>query len=205
MNAQKRKKLVVLGSSGFIGRHFLSHAAAGGYDAQFEIVGVDKVDIPVLGVRLVVADISDRKNLERILVAEQPEYIVNLAGIFQGDDMDRIIAVNATLSKHLMDIVLAHKIPVTNILLIGSAAEYDVFMRVLYRSKAAYIEEPLAIYRKHAEMCTKKIDRTKQIEEIKLVIEKFKKMDTDFVSLGDFTQYAEFNLDSAHDKLYNVQ
>ncbi len=126
MNAQKRKKLVVLGSSGFIGRHFLSHAAAGGYDAQFEIVGIDKVDIPVPGVRLMVADLSDRNSLERILVTEQPEYIVNLAGIFQGDDMDRIIAVNATLSKHLMDIVLLRKIPVTNILLIGSAAEYGM-------------------------------------------------------------------------------
>jgi len=126
MKHEDKAKVLVLGSSGFIGRHFLSYAMRCGYDATCDIVGVDIVDIPVAGGRTVVADISVRENLEHILVAEQPEYIVNLAGIFQGDGMDRIIAVNATLSKILMDIVLQHKIPVTNILLIGSAAEYGM-------------------------------------------------------------------------------
>jgi len=63
---------------------------------------------------------------------------------------------------------------------LGWAEEYDVFMRVLYRSQAAYIEEPLAIYRKHPEMCTKKYNRDTQIDEINCVIDKLKNMDVNF-------------------------
>lgn len=59
--------------------------------------------------------------------------------------------------------------------------QYDLFMRLLYRSKAAYVDEPLAIYRIHPESGTVKfMFKPNYTEELSYVVEKFKKMDPDF-------------------------
>jgi len=57
--------------------------------------------------------------------------------------------------------------------------EYDLFMRLLYISKAAYINKPLATYRYHPDMTsiTKEI---RLIRETISVIETFKLLDRDF-------------------------
>jgi glycosyltransferase involved in cell wall biosynthesis len=56
------------------------------------------------------------------------------------------------------------------------SSDFDLFMRVLYKVKAGYIEEPLAIYRIHPEMDTVRLmDRF--AEENAYVIEKIKAMD----------------------------
>lgn len=54
--------------------------------------------------------------------------------------------------------------------------EFELFMRILYKSKAAYINEPLAIYRIHNEMSSLKLIE-RWPEEMAYIIEKFKKMD----------------------------
>jgi len=57
--------------------------------------------------------------------------------------------------------------------------EYELFMRVLYRSKAAYIDEPLAVYRVHPDMGSLKfIERWP--DEMAYIIEKFEGMDYSF-------------------------
>jgi glycosyltransferase involved in cell wall biosynthesis len=59
------------------------------------------------------------------------------------------------------------------------AEETDVFMRILYRAKASYVAEPLAMYRIHSGMSTLKyIDRYPQ--ENAHMMEKFKKLDPFF-------------------------
>lgn len=59
------------------------------------------------------------------------------------------------------------------------AEEFDVFMRLLYRAKAAYIPEPLAMHRVHAEMSTR-LYWKEFAEEINQVIDNFKNLDQDF-------------------------
>lgn len=53
--------------------------------------------------------------------------------------------------------------------------DYDVFMRLVYKLKATYINEPLALYRVHQNMCSNKY-KSKVPEEIKYVLEKLKRL-----------------------------
>ena len=63
--------------------------------------------------------------------------------------------------------------------------EFDLFMRMLYQSEAAYLEEPLAVYRIHAGMSSVKLMDRYPVEN-RHVIDKFKRMHPDFES-----RYAE--------------
>ena len=57
--------------------------------------------------------------------------------------------------------------------------EFDFFMRLLFKSKALYIDKPLAVYRVHPEMASLKlIDRYPG--ELECVMGKFKKLDSSF-------------------------
>ncbi len=49
--------------------------------------------------------------------------------------------------------------------------EYDIFMRLAYKHKADYINEPLALYRIHQDMCSVKY-RSKDPDETKYVLDK---------------------------------
>jgi len=69
--------------------------------------------------------------------------------------------------------------------------EYDVFMRILYRHKAAYMDEVTAIYRFHNNMAS--IQSPKLVlNECPILIEKFKNMDQRFEELNpDIIKYME--------------
>lgn len=54
--------------------------------------------------------------------------------------------------------------------------EYDVFMRLLYKSKAGYIKDPLAIYRVHPQM-TSLARKSDYYEEGLYILKKFKAID----------------------------
>lgn len=56
------------------------------------------------------------------------------------------------------------------------AEEYDFFMRILLKSKAAYIDEPLAIYRIHQDMSSQKSQHRYPVE-LDYIKDKFNKMD----------------------------
>lgn len=49
--------------------------------------------------------------------------------------------------------------------------EYDIFMRLAYKHKFGYIDEPLALYRIHQDMCSVKY-RSKYPDETKYVLDK---------------------------------
>lgn len=59
---------------------------------------------------------------------------------------------------------------------LSCSEEFDVFMRVLFRSKAAYINEPLALYRIHSQMHSCKLIDKYQAE-IDYTVNKFKNLD----------------------------
>ena len=62
---------------------------------------------------------------------------------------------------------------------INNTEEYDLFMRLLYKNEAAYMNEPLANYRIHGNMESIKT-MNRYPDELTYIIEKFKKMDLGF-------------------------
>lgn len=59
------------------------------------------------------------------------------------------------------------------------SGDYDLFMRVLYNSKAAYLHDPLIIYRIHSDMCSIRF-MSDYPKENSYIIEKLKRMDPFF-------------------------
>jgi len=58
--------------------------------------------------------------------------------------------------------------------------EYDVFMRMLYKTPAAYIHEPLALYRLHPQMSTVTMNMKSRMDEVCYVLNKLRQMLPDF-------------------------
>lgn len=81
--------------------------------------------------------------------------------------------------------------------------EYDVFMRVLFNGKAAYIKEPLAVYRIHPNMSSIKF-KEDWPKELEYVIEKYKKLGYD-IKYGEAMKYMEVNLDYSRAKVKMLQ
>lgn len=72
--------------------------------------------------------------------------------------------------------------------------EYDVFMRILYKHRAMYIDEVLAIYRYHTEMTTIKQPEL-LLREFPAMIEKFNEMDPIFEKLHpDILRYIDIKV-----------
>ncbi|MCK5608103.1 glycosyltransferase [Candidatus Pacearchaeota archaeon] len=68
-----------------------------------------------------------------------------------------------------------HKLEMIFDVKLNLSEEYDLFMRILYESKATYLDEPLAVYRIHPNMSSIKF-MEHYPEEIVYIIEKFKRM-----------------------------
>jgi len=75
------KKIVITGSGGFLGKN-LYHILKNNYS----ILGIDKVDKPFVDE---VLDISDRKEIERVLDSFKPDIIVHLAGLVSADACEK--------------------------------------------------------------------------------------------------------------------
>lgn len=85
------------------------------------------------------------------------------------------------------------------------AEEYDVFMRLLYSAKAAYIPEPLAMHRVHAKMSTR-LYWKEFSEEIDHIIDNFKNLDHDFdKKYAKALNHAKMQLEFQKAKDYMVQ
>jgi len=72
--------------------------------------------------------------------------------------------------------------------------DYDVFMRLLYRSKAGYIKDPLAIYRVHPQM-TSVIRMSDYYTEGLYILKKFKEIDDRQVHFKKALKKYEMNLE----------
>lgn len=68
-----------------------------------------------------------------------------------------------------------HKLDTIFDVKLNLSEEYDLFMRLLYESKAAYLDEPLAVYRIHPNMSSIRF-MERFPEEAAYTIEKFKRM-----------------------------
>lgn len=120
------EKILILGTGGFTGRHFASFSIKQNLNKGFNFSGVDNKPVQIEGFKNINKNASDVKQLEEILIEEAPEYIINLIGTFNTNEINIMLQSNAEISRNIFAIITQHKINVKKILLIGSAAEYGV-------------------------------------------------------------------------------
>lgn len=83
------KELLVIGGTGFIGRHLVDQAASHGY--QPTILSLHKVQKreKISGVEYIVGDLCSQKELKNNLIGRDIEYLVNLGGYIDHSKYDK--------------------------------------------------------------------------------------------------------------------
>ena len=118
------EKILILGAGGFSGLHFCEFLETQGLLPGYSVCGADLTPFSFKGVRCVTADLTGYPEVEKLLKAERPDYIVNFSGLLRHDSPEAIIASNAGISFNVMEALVKNKLKVRKLLLIGSAAEY---------------------------------------------------------------------------------
>jgi GDP-4-dehydro-6-deoxy-D-mannose reductase len=112
-------RALVLGATGFAGRHFVDAAAAAGLD----VVSAARER----GAADVVCDLLDPASIRDVLADSEPDAVVNLAGAASvgrsWDDPDATMAVNATGAVNLLEAV-SEKAPAARVLCVSSGEVY---------------------------------------------------------------------------------
>jgi len=115
------ERILVLGSEGFAGKALTRALLSQKNVAVFsvDLVGVSSD-------RHHVCDLTDKKEIARIVKDTNPNSIVNFAGSFS-NDYETDYAANVLVLKHVLDALLASgSAQMVKILAIGSAAEYGL-------------------------------------------------------------------------------
>lgn len=137
-------KILILGVNGFTGSHFQKYIKNNNLLGSFKVLGIDKREEELTQIPFKKCDIEDCRILEKIIVEFSPDYIINLVGTFDLEDLEKNIKINAEISKNIFDILIKNKILIKNLLLIGSAGEYG-FPKMLPVSEEAPLN-PVNIY-----------------------------------------------------------
>ena len=114
-------RALVLGATGFAGRHFVDAAAASGLDLVWAARDSDAADV--------VCDLLDPESIRDALAESEPDAVVNLAGAASvgrsWNDPDATMAVNATGAVNLLEAV-SEKAPAARVLCVSSGEVYGV-------------------------------------------------------------------------------
>lgn len=142
-------KVIILGINSFTGKHFQKFIRKNKLTDNNIFYCVDKKierhsDYSYSKLNYVESDSSIYSNLKKIIINYKADYIINLIGSFSSKKYEDMLHLNAGISKNIFDIVIEKKIPVKNILLIGSAAEYGR-PKKLPLSETSELE-PLSLY-----------------------------------------------------------
>lgn len=119
-------KLLVLGSSGFIGNSLIHYLLSQKED-DLNIIGIDVCALKDLKLSIVFeqCNVTNDSALISILDKYNPSYVINTIGIFASNDFSLNIALNVKISQTILE-YYANKNDhgLKKIVLIGSAAEY---------------------------------------------------------------------------------
>lgn len=119
--------VLIFGISGFTGRHFINYIKENKLFTDFSFWGLgrssaDRIDTSRIS--YLQTNLSQKKDITAVLNDLKPDYIINLMGELKAKSFDPHIAKNFNLTRYIFESVLDSALPVKNILLIGSAAEY---------------------------------------------------------------------------------
>jgi len=122
------KRLLIIGSSGFMGAHLVSHIAERSVD-KYEVFGADVNELkgkPNGLKEFCSIDATDGMAINMLLKEIEPDFVVNLAGTFGASVYKDYLRINVDISRHLLESCLNLKRRPEKILIIGSAAEYGI-------------------------------------------------------------------------------
>ncbi len=123
VNKSRQSKVVILGSSGFIGKNWRRMADQGYFGDHFKFFYADIHGINETNFSSRV-DVGNVGELTSYLKSVLPDYIVNLVGVTRSDKFGDYIQNNVVAVENLFNAVKISGHHVKNILLIGSASEY---------------------------------------------------------------------------------
>lgn len=115
-------KILILGSSGFTGRHLKEYLST---HKEVELFLSDLA--PADEKNYTRCDLTIKENTIELINGIKPEQLYNLAGSLE-NDFESLFQGNVIISKNILDAVLNLKIK-CRVLLIGSAAEYGLINR----------------------------------------------------------------------------
>lgn len=121
-----RRRILVLGGSGFSGRYFINQIL----NTNMDIHVVDRnsnfsLDAPQ--VQRHALDLTQPKLLWELLDSISPHYVANFAGVLRAESFSSFYNVNVMISQQLLEWAAASGQGIINkVLLIGSSAEYGV-------------------------------------------------------------------------------
>jgi nucleoside-diphosphate-sugar epimerase len=143
-------RAVVVGGSGFIGRHLVTHLHGRGTNV-LQLVRKPKNDMA--GPVEILGPLHwSQQEIERVLRAFMPEVLFHVAGIRQGHSLLDLYEANVFLAERLMAGAAA-AVPHCRIVVVGSAAEYGLSARPGEASREDDLCRPLGAYgiSKHAQ------------------------------------------------------
>jgi GDP-4-dehydro-6-deoxy-D-mannose reductase len=120
-------KIFFFGSNSFTGYHFKEIINKNNLLNKFDFVGADKEEndaYPIERLGYLQMNVLDEDELEAMLNAEKPDYIINFIGTFYGKSYNDYFNINANITRNIFETILKNNLNVKKVLLIGSAAEY---------------------------------------------------------------------------------
>jgi len=107
-------KVLVLGSSGFIGKNLVDRLRFTGIDT---IASSNRADADEM------VDLNAVDSIKEIIVKHKPKMIVNCAGIVENSEKAEL---NYIFTKNLLSAVVQSEVDINRIVIMGSASEYGV-------------------------------------------------------------------------------
>lgn len=115
--------VLVLGASGFTGKHFLEYAK-NNLKKQYCIIGADLRASEYDGFFIEAVDCTRIEQVDECIKRIQPHYIINFSGVIQAKTIEEYINLNVLVADRLCESVRRNNVTLKKMLLIGSASEY---------------------------------------------------------------------------------
>lgn len=117
-------KIVILGASGFTGRHFIKYILDKTLNTKYSFIGYDIYEPIEKVIPFHTLNLLEDFVIDKIICTEKPDYILNFIGKFGTINFEELFSTNVIITKNIFESIIKNCIPIKNVLLIGSAAEY---------------------------------------------------------------------------------
>ena len=151
------KKYLITGVCGFVGRYFIDCLRS--HEPQARIVGLDIVETTQIpNIKYYQLNLMNKEAVQRILVAERPDYIIHLAAISSvaqsWQDPAGCFINNLTSFLNITDSIRDLNLP-CRILSVGSSEEYGIYGEAVREDFILHPKSPYSVARVSQEYLSK--------------------------------------------------